>query len=107
MTKKQKRRFTRRVIGKRVEGIAMEMPDEVKTPIRTRQPDSVALLVCPICGAKRYVNQSFFDFGQEARQVAILGVPPEYKETAERLEVLPRHKPCNAIMQVCPVDTHT
>ncbi len=100
---KQKRRFRRRIQGKVVEGIAMEMPDELKTFIHERQPDSVAVCICPICGAKRYINQAFLDFGKEAKQVAVEGVPPEYKEAAEKLEMLPRHKPCNAIMHVHPL----
>src|SRR5205823_2354062 len=79
------------------------IPDEIKTPIYERQSDSVAVCICPICGAKRYINQAFLDFGKEAKQVAVEGVPPEYKEAAEKLEMLPRHKPCNAIMQLHPL----
>jgi hypothetical protein len=94
------KRFVRKLHGKRVEGIAMEIPDEIKTPIHERQPDSVAMLVCPVCLAKRYVNQAYFDFGQEAKQVAVDGVPTDYKEAARELAMLPRHKPCDAIMQV-------
>ncbi len=58
----------------------------------TRQPDSKALLTCPKCGAARYVNQEFLDLmthleGQQG---------PDLKMEA----VLPRHKPCNAIMRM-------
>lgn len=102
MSKRQKRRtFVRRLKGKQVEGITLETPEEIipYDPHR-RQPDSVAVLTCPICLAKRYVNQAFFDFGTEAKQVAVEGVPADFKEAAEKLELLPRHKPCNAIMAV-------
>ncbi len=98
--RKPKRRFVRRVKAQRIEGIALSIPDEIKTPIHTEQPDSVAVLTCPLCGAVRYVNQAFLDFGNEAKRVAIEDVPLQYKEAAEAIVPLARHKPCNAIMHL-------
>lgn len=101
MSKHHKKRFTRRLHGHHVEGITIETPEEVMGyDPAIRQPDSVAMLTCPVCLAKRYVNQAWFDFGKEAKHVAVEGVPDDFKEAATQLEMLPRHKPCNAIMQV-------
>src|SRR5258707_13730583 len=82
IVKKQKktgRRFVQRVPVQRLEGIGMSLPDEVKRPTATRQPESVAVLTCPLCGAKRNVDQSFFDFTAEAKQVAMGGLQVWYK----------------------------
>jgi len=58
----------------------------------TRQRDSKAVLICPYCGAYRYVNQEYLDFltNMEAQR------GPDFQVAA----ALPRHKPCNAIMSI-------
>src|SRR5260221_13747349 len=99
--KKTGRRFVQRVHVERLEGIGMSLPeDEVSRPTGTRQPTSVAVFTCPLCGAVRYVDQSFFDFVAEAKRVAVEGVSAEYKEAALGLVPLPRHTPCKAIMHL-------
>ena len=96
--KKTGRRFVQRVHVEKLEGIGMSLPDEVERPTATRQPTSVARLSCPLCGAQRYVDQSFFDFTAEAKQVAMGGIPAEYKAQGAEVIPLPRHTPCKAIM---------
>jgi len=91
--KKTGRRFVQRVPVQRLEGIGMSLPDEVKRPTATRQPESVAVLTCPLCGAKRYVDQSFFDFTAEAKQVAMGGLQAWYKAQGAEVIPLPRHTP--------------
>ncbi len=50
--KKTGRRFVQRVKVKKLEGIGMSLPeDEVNRPTGTRQPTSVAVFTCPLCGA--------------------------------------------------------
>ncbi len=99
--KKTGRRFVQRVKVKKLEGIGMSLPeDEVNRPTGTRQPTSVAVFTCPLCGAKRYVDQSFFDFVAEVKRVAVEGVSTEHKEAAMSLVPLPRHTPCKAIMHL-------
>ena len=98
--KKTGRRFVQRVHVEKLEGIGMSLPDEVKHPTATRQPTSVAVLTCPLCGAQRYVDQSFFDFTTEAKQVATGALPAEYKDAGAEVIPLPRHTPCKAIMHL-------
>ncbi len=60
--KKTGRRFVQRVKAKKVWGKAVELPEALQTEIHTREPDHVAQLTCPLCGAVRYVTQAQLDF---------------------------------------------
>lgn len=69
-----------------------EEREEAHSMYTERQPSSRALLTCSRCGAVRYVGQEFLDLmtSLEAQQGPGLQIEA----------VLPRHKPCNAIMHV-------
>src|SRR6266702_520829 len=70
--KKTGRRFVQHVKVKKVYGKAVEIPKELQTEIHTREPDHVAMLTCPFCGAVRYVTQAQLDFiaelGKQAKE---------------------------------------
>lgn len=102
--KKQKkgRRFVQKVKATTVPGIVMQVPDELKGEIRTRQPDSVARLVCPVCGAVRYWNQALMDHLKEVERVAREAI--EDPAMQEAFRVGPRHTPCKAIFRILPLD---
>jgi hypothetical protein len=59
-------------------------------PTRFILDDSVASLVCPLCGHTRYVAQDFLDFRDEMTS------------THPLIEASPRHVPCNALMHIIP-----
>ncbi len=68
----------------------MDIPENITLSNR-QQPSSVAVLTCPICQEKRYVSQEFTDLITFLRST----------ESEIDIEaVLPRHKTCNAIMEM-------
>ncbi len=93
--KKTGRRFVQHVKVKKVYGKAVEIPKELQTEIHTREPDHVAMLTCPFCGAVRYVTQAQLDFiaelGKQAKEEGAMEVAP-FAALA--------HKPCKTIMHL-------
>lgn len=87
--KSKKRRRSFKIKTKVLEGVSLEVPDNIAQPTKSIEDDSIVVLVCPKCGTRRYATQAFLDFIQEAKGVH-----------ASIEQILPRHKPCNFIMNV-------
>ncbi len=105
MKKKQpRRRFVQKVQGKRIPGIQIEIPDALKGTPKQPQPDTAAVCVCPVCHAVRYISQALLDHMAETQRTArerLAGT--EYESVADKMNVAPKHTPCNAIMLSFPL----
>ncbi len=105
MKKKQpRRRFVQKVQGKRIPGIQIEIPDALKGTPKQPQPDTAAVCVCPVCHAVRYISQALLDHMAETQRTArerLAGT--EYASVADKMNVSPRHTPCNALMLSFPL----
>jgi len=98
------RRFVRKIKGNTVPGLSIEIPDALKGTPKRPQPDTAAVLVCPVCHAVRYISQALLDHMAELQRTArerLAGT--EYESVADKMNVAPKHTPCNAIMLSFPL----
>jgi len=102
--KQPRRRFVQRVKGNTVPGLSIEMPDALKGTPRRPQPDTAAVLVCPVCHAVRYISQALLDHMRDIQRTArerLAGT--EYESVADKTNVSPKHTPCRALMLSFPL----